>query len=62
MVYIINGLEFKTKKQLEAHAKGILYSGFLNEPLEGPDLAFMYDYFKKCTLSLIWKKVVVCKA
>ena len=47
MTYIICGLEFKTKKQLEAYAKDILYSGTLNEPVTGPDLAFMYDYFKK---------------
>lgn len=47
MTYNIDGLEFKTKKQLEAHAKDILYSGTLNEPVTGPDLAFMYDYFKK---------------
>lgn len=47
MTYIICGLEFKTKKQLETYAKDILYSGTLNEPVTGPDLAFMYDYFKK---------------
>lgn len=44
--YQINGITFSTKGKLEEYAKGILYSGNINDPLIGDDFLFMFDYFK----------------
>jgi Protein of unknown function (DUF3223) len=46
MKYSINGISFKTDKELQEFAKGILYRGSVNSCLEGEDLEFMLDYFR----------------
>ena len=54
MKYSINGIPFKTDKDLQEYAKGILYRGTVNSCLNKDDLEFMLSYFR--SLHVEWKQ------